>query len=84
MRTTLVIKDELFVSAKKVAAEKGCSFSSVVNEALRSLLNRQADASKDRPEFRMPIFEGRGKAIDSHPGEFRELEEDEDLASFQG
>ena len=84
MRTTLVIKDELFVSAKKLAAEKGCSMSALVSDALRNLVNRHGGGPKDLPDFRVPTFEGIGTVIDSKPGEFRELEEEDDLASFKG
>ena len=82
MRTTLVIKDELFVSAKKLAAEKGCSLSAVVEEALRYQVNRSEISPKDRSEFRIPVFEGKGDTVDSTPGELHEIGDEEDLDAF--
>jgi hypothetical protein len=84
MRTTLVINDELFISAKKLAAERGCSMSAMVNEALRNLVERQDPDSKERPEFRIPTFEGKGKVVDSQPVELTELSEEQELAPFKG
>jgi len=84
MRTTLVINDELFISAKKLAAERGCSISAMVNEALRNLVERQDHPdSKERPEFRVPTFEGKGKVVDSQPVELTELSEEQELAPFK-
>lgn len=83
MRTTLVIDDELFVSAKKLAAEMGCSVSSVFTEALRSYVSNQ-ERPVNRTTFHMPIFDGGGaKSIDSLPAAFHQLDEDSELAPFQ-
>jgi len=79
MRTTLVIQDKLFVSAKKLAAEKGSSLSALVEEALRYQVNRSERSPKDRREFRVPVFEGNGEAVDSMPGDFHEIGDREDL-----
>jgi len=40
MKTTLNLNDDLFAAAKHLAAERGRTFTSVVEEALRLLLNR--------------------------------------------
>ncbi|MEZ5323595.1 MAG: hypothetical protein R3F19_00800 [Verrucomicrobiales bacterium] len=84
MRTTLVIDDELFVSAKKLAAEMGCSVSSVFTEALRGYVRNQ-ERPVNRTTFHMPTFDGGGGAtsIDSLPAEFHQLDEDTELAPFQ-
>ena len=82
MRTTLVIDDQLFVSVKKLAAEKGLSVSAVVAEALRGFVSNQ-DRILERTEFHMPTFDGGGKSIDSLPVEFHQLDEETELAPFQ-
>lgn len=79
MRTTLVIQDELFISAKKLAAERGSSLSALVEEALRYQVNRSKSSSKEREEFRIPVLEGQGEPVDSTPGDFFEIGEGEDL-----
>lgn len=42
MKTTLNLDDDLFAAAKHLAAERGKTFTSVVEEALHLLLNRPA------------------------------------------
>lgn len=82
MRTTLIIDDDVLVSIKKVAAEKGCSVSGVVSEALRSFVGSR-DLRLKRRQFHMPTFDGGGKLVDSLPGEFHAMHEGAELAPFQ-
>ena len=82
MRTTLIIEDELFVSVKKLAAERGSSVSGVVVEALRGFMNNGHHFA-ERAKFVMPTFDGGGERIDTTPVEFHQLEEDSELAPFQ-
>ena len=83
MRTTLVIDDGLFVSVKKLAAEKGASVSAVVCEALRGLVYGQ-DHLEEPSVFHMPTFgSGSSRLVDSQPGDFHQLEHEGELASFQ-
>ena len=41
MRTTLVIEDDLFRQVKEQAARRGCTITSIVEEALRAALLEQ-------------------------------------------
>ncbi|MFM8351933.1 MAG: hypothetical protein ACKN9D_12830 [Actinomycetales bacterium] len=43
MRTTLVIDDDLFRQVKERAAQRGCTFTSIVEEALRATLIESPD-----------------------------------------
>lgn len=83
MRTTLVIDDELYTSAKRLAAEKGCSVSSVVAEALRGYVSNRERAA-NRSTFHMPTFNGdTEKSVDTPPGELHQLDEEAELAPFR-
>lgn len=44
MRTTLVIDDDLFRQVKEQAARRGCTLTSLVEEALRAALIERPDA----------------------------------------
>lgn len=53
------LDEDLFRQVKKVAAERGSTFTDLVDEALRALLaRRSAGAQRERP--RLPSFRGRG------------------------
>lgn len=83
MRTTLVIDDELMMSAKKLAAERGCSVSAVVVDALRGLLDKE-DAAGPLAPFRLPVFgEAGGRIVDTPVGDFQALAEDGELDRFR-
>ena len=59
MRTTVTIDDELLRAAKVLAAKEDRSMSSVLEEALRALLERsRAEESERRASFDLPVFEG--------------------------
>ena len=84
MRTTLTISDELLIEAKRIAAEKRCSVSEVVNSALRSALRSRAAPGSAQVQFEMPTY-GRkhgGKAPAISPAEMAALVEEEDLAPY--
>ncbi len=55
MTTTLVLNDDLYREAKVVASGRGCTVSSIVEEALRMLLNTQQDATG--PSTPMPSWD---------------------------
>lgn len=81
MRTTLIINDSLLASAKKLAAERQCSLSAVVNDALRCALDRPI-ASENGPPFQMPQYRGAGPVTDTLPAELEELNSDDELETF--
>ena len=55
MKTTLVLNDDLYRQAKVVASGRGCTVSSIVEEALRLLLST-ADA-RQGPSGPMPAWD---------------------------
>ncbi len=72
MRTTLILDDQLVEAAKREAADRHTTLSSVVNHALRdALLNSAKPATAVRP-FKMITFGG-GKVRDTSPAEIAEL-----------
>jgi len=85
MRTTLTIADELLIEAKRIAVERRCSVSEVVNSALRSALKRWETQGAPKVRFQMPTYgrTGRGKAPAISPAGMAALVEEEDLASYR-
>ena len=81
MRTTMVIQDEIFASAKKLAAEKGSSLSALVNDALRRLLKDPAPSPRVSP-FRMPTFGSHNAPVDTPPNELGNVVEQGHLEPF--
>jgi hypothetical protein len=74
MRTTLVLKDELRVEAKKRAAERKSNVSVIVNEALRAAFRSPPPKAVESPLFLMPTFRpATGGSINTSPEEFAEL-----------
>lgn len=59
MRTTITIPDDLLRKAKQVAAERSCTLSEVVQEALRKVFSQPRSAGRRRPT-RLPTFRGQG------------------------
>ncbi len=55
MKTTLNLDDELLARAKRTAAERGTTLTSVVEEGLRSVLH-----AGPRPPFRLHLVTVRG------------------------
>lgn len=83
MRTTLVIEYDLAISAKKLAAERGCSLSALVGDALRALLDKDERPAVGGP-FRLPVFDGgAGGKVDTLPADFRKLAENDELNAFR-
>ncbi|NNC87088.1 MAG: type II toxin-antitoxin system VapB family antitoxin [Akkermansiaceae bacterium] len=82
MRTTLVINDELFAEAKRVAAVRQCSLSEIVNEALRVAL-KPAGRVAEAPPFRMLRFRGEGGPVDTSPAELSTLEEGDERDAYR-
>jgi len=63
MRTTLNIDDDLYRRTKAAAALRGCSVTSVIEEALRLALS-QATTSAVRPVRVLPAADGPFAGID--------------------
>ena len=59
MRTTIRIDDQLLRDAKAHAARLGCSLTSLVEDALRQALSRQA-ANSSRDRVKLKTVPGRG------------------------
>lgn len=57
MRTTLILNDEVYRGAKVLAAERGCTVASVIEDGLRLLLAARG-AEADAPPEDMPIASG--------------------------
>ena len=61
MRTTLNIVDELLIEAKRIAAERRCSVSEVVNGALRSALRKGGSQEGPKVSFEMLTYGRKGR-----------------------
>jgi Bacterial antitoxin of type II TA system, VapB len=59
MRTTVRLDEALLGQAKAYAARHGRTLTSVLEDALRELLNRH-EASTDRPRVTLDVFHGTG------------------------
>ena len=83
MRTTLVLKDELLIEAKKRAAERRSNVSAIVNEALMDAFRSSPTAGSPMP-FQMPTFRpASGQVAQSSPTEFDDLLVAEDFEPYQ-
>jgi Arc/MetJ family transcription regulator len=82
MRTTVILNDKLVAEAKRLAAARNTTLSEIVNEALRECLARPP-ASGSAKSFRMPVFRGEGRRLDSAPAELASVEEDEELRPYR-
>ncbi len=70
IRTTLMIHDELYAEAKRVAAGRRMSVSQVVNDALRRELSENASRPK-MPQVRIPVFgSSTDGGTDTSPAQF--------------
>ena len=58
MRTTINLDDGLMRDLKRLAADTGCTLTSVIHDALRESLWRRRNASRARVE--LPVFHGNG------------------------
>lgn len=80
MRSTVIIEDELFKKAKRRAAERGTTFSDLVNQALReSLAKPEAKA----PPFRMTTFGAPKTKVHREPRDFHAASEEDDRRSLR-
>jgi hypothetical protein len=59
MRTTISIPDDLLRKAKQIAAERSCTLSDVVQEALQKAFAQPRSAGRRRPT-RLTTFRGQG------------------------
>jgi plasmid stability protein len=84
-RTTVRIDDELLADAKAFAARHGRSFNSVMEDALRQLLNRAA-ASDERSYVELPVYgeEGGSPLLDASPEGLKTLQDEEDVERYAG
>ena len=58
MRTTINLDDGLMNDLKRLAADTGCTLTSVIHDALRESLSRRGQANRTRVE--LPVFHGTG------------------------
>jgi hypothetical protein len=58
MRTTVNLNEDTLRQAKQVAAANGVTLASLIEDAIRAVLNRR-DVERD-PQITLPIFFGRG------------------------
>jgi hypothetical protein len=82
MRTTIILNDKLAVAAKRLAAARNTTLSEIINEALRARL-AQPPASSPTRSFKMPVYQGEGRRVDSTPGELARLNEDDEFEPFR-
>jgi Arc/MetJ-type ribon-helix-helix transcriptional regulator len=59
MRTTVTIPDDLLRRAKQLAAERSCTLSDVVREALQKVFSQPRSGGRRR-RTRLTTFRGRG------------------------
>lgn len=76
MRTTLVLEDQLFKTAKRTAGEEGTTLSEVVNRALRRHLLAKPDTENKSAAFSMPVFGDPTRARHQTPQQLAELRDD--------
>lgn len=75
MRTTLVLDDQLFRSAKRQAGQQGTTLSEVVNRALRKHLLAKTPSQTDAAGFSMPTF-GEATRVHLAPEQLAALRDD--------
>ena len=80
MRSTVIIEDELFKTAKRRAAERGTTLSNLVNQALRESLAKPEAAA---PPFRMTTFGNPKAKVHREPRDYQAAGEDEDRRSLR-
>ena len=59
MRTTVTISDELLRKAKQIAAQRSCTLSDIVQEALQKAFAQPRTTGRRRPT-QLTTFRGRG------------------------
>ena len=89
MRTTVSIRDDLYLEARKLAVARGCTVGSVIEDAITLLLVRQREAldatAASLPE--LPTFSGGGVRpgvdLDSNASLSEVLDEDVPLHALR-
>ena len=82
MRTSLMLNDELVAEAKRQAADRQVSLSTIVNEALRRALHPPTSAEKPT-RLRIPTYRPADAGIrDTTPDQLDELMAAEDRAPY--
>jgi hypothetical protein len=80
MKTTIEISDPLFEQTKGLAAKEGVSFRLLVEEGLRSVIERRSKTPSKRFRLRDGSFKGKvGLQPDVQWGDLRELAYDDNL-----
>jgi hypothetical protein len=78
MRTTVTIRDDLLRRARRVALQRSCTLSELVEESLQRALSGQQASARTKPT-RLPTFRGRGLQpgvdLDSSAGILEMMEE---------
>ena len=79
------IDDELLADAKAFAAQRGRSLNSVLEDALRQMLNRAA-SSAERPYVELPVYgeEGGSPLVDMSPEGLKEFLLQDDIERYSG
>jgi len=78
MRTTIVIDDALFRSAKRCAASRGVTLSQLIADALRSSLNERV---RPAPRFEVITYGSSASPVHHEPSDLvRAVEEDDRTA----
>ena len=60
MRTTIDIDDGFMLELRRIAAETGCTLTSVIHDALLESLSRRRASAATRGHVRLPVFHGTG------------------------
>lgn len=63
MRTTVRIDDQLLMQAKKLALDEGRTLTSVIEEGLTLVVNKQRTASRPRKPVRVPVSTSKGRLL---------------------
>lgn len=80
MRTSLILNDEVLAEAKKRAADRQCSLSALVNDALRRILQTKSDSPG--PAFILPTFSGEQPVTEHSRSDLPSFDESEELALY--
>ena len=86
MRTTVSIDDALLARAKMFAVRQGRTLNSVVEDALRELLERHAQQSAGA-RIDLVVYEGNGLVVSVDPNmhaALRDLDDAEDVDRYSG
>jgi len=82
MRTTLVLDDVLVIKAKQLAAQDHRTFSDVVNQALRDLVNTQNKVREAPVTYRALTYGDSSQPVAMEPNDLNKLNDDDDINSL--